>query len=112
MMKTLKWIYSNKVTLTGFLALLLYILDEIFNFSGKLHISQEVYYGIATLFFIIVGYAIKGRGFETIEDYKAAVEKILKLKEAKKLEDKVEIIGDIITAQTKQEDSTTAEDKK
>ncbi|QVK17083.1 hypothetical protein KHQ81_09300 [Mycoplasmatota bacterium] len=96
MIKLFKWLYANKITLTGFLALIFYVLDEIFDFSGSMDISQEAYYGIASLIFIIVGFAIKGRGIESIDHFKEAIEMQKKLKESKTLQEKVEILSNII----------------
>lgn len=95
-MKVLKWIYANKISLTGVLALLLYILDEIFNIQNSLNISQEAYYGLITLFFIIIGYAIKGRGFENVQAYKEAITKKKLLKEGKTPTEIATILAGII----------------
>ncbi|HEY8364640.1 MAG TPA: hypothetical protein VIK84_03630 [Haloplasmataceae bacterium] len=106
MKKFFQWIYSNKVTLTGFLALILYILDQIFKFSKNLNLSDEVYYGIASIIVFLIGYAIKGRGFESIEEYKLAVEKHKKWKEAMTLQEKVEVLNQIVEEkETKEENS-------
>ncbi len=92
MLRFFKWIYANKVTLTAFLALLLFVFDEIFKFSKDLDLSQEAYYTIASVIILFIGYAIKGRGLETIEEYQQAVEKIKKLREEKKLQKKLDIL--------------------
>ena len=96
MKKFSQWIYSNKVTLTGFIALILYFLDQIFAFSKDLELSQEVYYGIASLIILIIGYAIRGRGFESVEEFKAVIEKKRQLKAAKTIVEKMDVIEDII----------------
>ncbi len=102
-MKFFKWIYANKVTITGFFALILYVLDEIFNFTRSINISQEAYYGIVSIVILVVGYAIKGRGFESFEQFKEVVEKQKKLKESKTLQEKVEVIQDMLTEDKKEE---------
>ena len=96
MKKFSQWIYSNKVTLTGFIALILYFLDQIFAFSKDLELSQEVYYGIASLIILIIGYAIRGRGFESVEEFKAVIEKKRQLKAAKTIVEKMDVIENII----------------
>jgi len=107
MFKFFKWLYANKVTLTGLFALVFYVLDEIFDFTGDMKISQEAYYAIASIVFIIVGYAIKGRGFESIEQYKEVIEKQRKLKESKTLSEKVDVITEILLNDKKEESEQT-----
>jgi len=75
MKKFFKWLYVNKVTLTGFFLFVLFGLDKVFKWSDKWALADEWYYSILAVIFLIVGYAIKGRGLEGL----GWVEKIWKL---------------------------------
>lgn len=101
MKKVVAWIHANKVTITGFLALLLYVLDQIFKFTKNFQITQEIYYGVAALIVFLIGYAIQGRGFESIEEFKKITKNHKKLKESKKLKGKVTFIVDMVNNKDK-----------
>ena len=56
---------------------------------------------------LLIGYAIRGRGFESIEGFKEAVEKIRKLKEEKSLAKKIELLEEVVD-----ENKQDSQDKK
>lgn len=90
MKKFLKWLYANKVTITGFLSVVLIIVELVFEISTKLKIDAEWYYTVIAVLFIFVEWAVLGRGPETIEKFfniKAEKDKIKEIaKEQKALE--------------------------
>lgn len=69
MKKLLKGIYANKITISGFLAGLLIIIEMVFDISTKLNIGEEWYYTAIAVLFILVEWAVFGRGPETINKF-------------------------------------------
>lgn len=98
MKKILQWMMLNKGPLFGFFALLLYYLDSLLHITDKMHLSQGWYYGIATLFVVLIGYAIRGKGFQF--NIKELVEDIQKLNQDDAIKEQKEEINDIITNET------------
>lgn len=67
MKQVLKWLYDHKVAITGFIALGLNYLDLLFNISDHLNIGEQWYFTIATLFYFVIGFAIKSNDIDNIE---------------------------------------------
>lgn len=94
MKKILKWLNVNKAPVFGSFALLLYYLDSIFNITERLHLQDGWYYTLATFFVVLIGYSIKGKGFQKIITEILTEEK--KLTEDEQFQEQKQIIDDII----------------
>ena len=90
MKKLLKGIYANKITISGFLAGLLIIIEMIFDISTKLNIGEEWYYTAIAVLFILVEWAVFGRGPETINKFFALKSEKDKIKANKEIQKRIE----------------------
>jgi hypothetical protein len=90
MKKLMKWLYANKVTLSGFLAAILILVELVFEISAKLNVSDEWYYTVIAILFILIEWAVFGRGAETIQKFMDIKEEKAKMKEIAKHEKALE----------------------
>ncbi len=67
-MKTIfKWLYVNKNPCSGMLALILFLVDNIFKLSEKMCLPSGWYYTIVAFLFVIIGFTINGKGIQGLK---------------------------------------------
>lgn len=94
MKNILQYIYINKKPLSGIIILCLYFIDSIFDINRILCLADGWYYSATVLFFLIIGYTIRGEGFKT---YKSELVKkehqlVKDIKDAEKVIEQIEKI--------------------
>jgi len=80
MKKILKWFSVNRVSLSGYLALILYFLDSVFNIAEKLCLADGWYYSLISIFFVLISISIKGNGIKGLKYINDLINKEDKIK--------------------------------